>query len=173
MFRPGLLSSIMIYGHPSCEYEYRQITDDWQPPSNCWPSLSTMPLPVACIGCVLVATCSPRGMLYMRPSHDCVLPSFFCPRLDPPEQVYTSTTALRLPLSTPILNFIDFIAYLHLFVGQLSQSSPCLTMPCNTEVRVTPYGIPYVVEFANVSIWPRPPLLHPDGGHHWQPSDLA
>jgi len=44
-------------------------------------------------------------------------------------------------------------------------------MPCNTEVRVTPYGIPYVVEFANVSIWPRPPLGHADGGH--QPSDLA
>ncbi len=44
-------------------------------------------------------------------------------------------------------------------------------MPCNTEVRVTPYGIPYVVEFANVSIWPRPPLVHADGGH--QPSDLA
>ncbi|KAN0124711.1 hypothetical protein V8E52_001263 [Russula decolorans] len=45
-------------------------------------------------------------------------------------------------------------------------------MPCNTEVRVTPYGIPYVVEFANVSIWPRPPLVHADGGGH-QPSDLA
>jgi hypothetical protein len=44
-------------------------------------------------------------------------------------------------------------------------------MPCNAEVRVTPYGIPYVVEFANVSIWPRPPLVHADGGH--QPSDLA
>jgi hypothetical protein len=44
-------------------------------------------------------------------------------------------------------------------------------MPCNTEVRVTPYGIPYVVEFANVSIWPRPPLVHADGGH--LPSDLA
>jgi hypothetical protein len=44
-------------------------------------------------------------------------------------------------------------------------------MPCNTEVRVTPYGIPYVVEFANVSIWPRPLLVHADGGH--QPSDLA
>lgn len=44
-------------------------------------------------------------------------------------------------------------------------------MPCNTEVRVTPYGIPYVVEFANVSIWPRPPLVHVDGGH--QPSDIA
>lgn len=45
-------------------------------------------------------------------------------------------------------------------------------MPCNTEVRVTPYGIPYVVEFANVSIWPRPPLVHADGGGH-PPSDLA
>ena len=44
-------------------------------------------------------------------------------------------------------------------------------MPCNTEVRVTPHGIPYVVEFANVSIWPRPPLVHADGGH--QPSDLV
>ncbi|KAF8506645.1 hypothetical protein F5888DRAFT_1797902 [Russula emetica] len=44
-------------------------------------------------------------------------------------------------------------------------------MPCNTEVRVTPYGIPYVVEFANVSIWPRPPLVHADGRH--QPSDLS
>lgn len=27
------------------------------------------------------------------------------------------------------------------------------------EVRFTPYGIPYVVEFANVSIWPRPPVF--------------
>jgi hypothetical protein len=45
-------------------------------------------------------------------------------------------------------------------------------MPCKTEVRVTPFGIPYVVEFANVSIWPRPPLVHADGGGH-QPSDLA
>ncbi|KAI0059473.1 hypothetical protein BV25DRAFT_1828994 [Artomyces pyxidatus] len=26
------------------------------------------------------------------------------------------------------------------------------------EVKFTPYGIPYVVEFANVSIWPRPPM---------------
>ena len=45
-------------------------------------------------------------------------------------------------------------------------------MPCNTEVRVTPYGIPYVVEFANVSIWPRPPLVHDGHGGH-QPSELA
>jgi len=44
-------------------------------------------------------------------------------------------------------------------------------MPSNTEVRVTPDGIPYVVEFANVSIWPRPPMIHADVGH--QPSDLA
>ena len=44
-------------------------------------------------------------------------------------------------------------------------------MPSNTEVRVTPNGIPYVVEFANVSIWPRPPLVHVDRGH--QPSDLV
>ncbi|KAH9964271.1 hypothetical protein BC827DRAFT_1266055 [Russula dissimulans] len=44
-------------------------------------------------------------------------------------------------------------------------------MPSNTEVRVTPYGIPYVVEFANVSIWPRPPMIHADVGH--QLSDLA
>ena len=53
----------------------------------------------------------------MRPSHDCSLPSLFCVKLYPPEQVHTSTTALRLPLSTPILNFIDFIAYLPLFVA--------------------------------------------------------
>jgi hypothetical protein len=44
-------------------------------------------------------------------------------------------------------------------------------MPSNTEVRVTPNGIPYVVEFANVSVWPRPPLVHVDRGH--QPSDLV
>jgi hypothetical protein len=37
-------------------------------------------------------------------------------------------------------------------------------MPSNTEVRVTPDGIPFVVEFANVSIWPRPPMVHTDGG---------
>jgi hypothetical protein len=36
-------------------------------------------------------------------------------------------------------------------------------MPFNTGVRVTPDGIPYVVEFANVSIWPRPPMVHTDG----------
>ena len=36
-------------------------------------------------------------------------------------------------------------------------------MPSNTEVRATPDGIPYVVEFANVSIWPRPPVVHTDG----------
>jgi hypothetical protein len=76
-----------------------------------------MPLPVACIRCVLVATCSPHGMLYMRLSHVCLLPSFFCPKLDPPEQVHTSATALRLPLSPPILNFIGIIAYLPLFVA--------------------------------------------------------
>src|SRR6267154_6180168 len=91
-------------------YEHRQSTDDWQPPSNWLAFLSPMPLPVACIRCVLIATCSPRGMLYMRPSYDCLLLSFYCPKLDPPEQVHTSATALRLPLSTPILNFIDFIA---------------------------------------------------------------
>ena len=45
-------------------------------------------------------------------------------------------------------------------------------MHSNAEVRVTPDGIPYVVEFANVSIWPRPPLAHVDGGGH-QPSDLV
>ncbi|KAI9452530.1 hypothetical protein BJY52DRAFT_269378 [Lactarius psammicola] len=39
-------------------------------------------------------------------------------------------------------------------------------MPSNSEVRVTPYGIPYVVEFANVSIWPRPPIVHADVGYH-------
>ena len=44
-------------------------------------------------------------------------------------------------------------------------------MPSNSEVRVTPYGIPYVVEFANVSIWPRPPIVHADVGYH--PSDLV
>ena len=44
-------------------------------------------------------------------------------------------------------------------------------MPSNSEVRVTPYGIPYVVEFANVSIWPRPPIVHSDVGYH--PSDLV
>ena len=44
-------------------------------------------------------------------------------------------------------------------------------MPPNSEVRVTPNGIPYVVEFANVSIWPRPPIVHPDVGYH--PSDLV
>ena len=44
-------------------------------------------------------------------------------------------------------------------------------MPPNTEVRVTSDGIPYVVEFANVSIWPRPPMVHADISH--QPSDLA
>src|SRR5260370_28305605 len=44
-------------------------------------------------------------------------------------------------------------------------------MPCTTEVRVTPHGIPSVVDFAKVSIWPRPPLVHADGGH--QPSDLV
>ncbi|KAI0275125.1 hypothetical protein BC834DRAFT_965562 [Gloeopeniophorella convolvens] len=31
-------------------------------------------------------------------------------------------------------------------------------MTSGTEVRFTPYGIPYIVEFANVSIWPRPPM---------------
>jgi hypothetical protein len=46
----------------------------------------------------------------MRLSLHCLLPAFFCPRLDPPEQVHKSATALRLPLSTPILNYIDFIA---------------------------------------------------------------
>ena len=45
-------------------------------------------------------------------------------------------------------------------------------MPSNAEVRVTPNGIPYVVEFANVSIWPRPPLVHVDAGGH-QHSDLV
>ena len=45
-------------------------------------------------------------------------------------------------------------------------------MPSNAKVRVTPNGIPYVVEFANVSIWPRPPLVHVDAGGH-QPSDLV
>lgn len=45
-------------------------------------------------------------------------------------------------------------------------------MPSNAEVRVTPNGVPYVVEFANVSIWPRPPLVHVDAGGH-QPSDLV
>ena len=44
-------------------------------------------------------------------------------------------------------------------------------MPSNSEVRVTPYGIPYVAEFANVSIWPRPPIVHPEVGYH--PSDLV
>ena len=44
-------------------------------------------------------------------------------------------------------------------------------MPSNTEVRATPYGIPYVVEFANVSIWPRPPMIHADNGS--KPSDLG
>jgi hypothetical protein len=44
-------------------------------------------------------------------------------------------------------------------------------MPSNSEVRVTPYGIPYVVEFANVSIWPRPPIVHAEVGYH--PSDLV
>ncbi|KAH9044429.1 hypothetical protein EDB85DRAFT_2079767 [Lactarius pseudohatsudake] len=39
-------------------------------------------------------------------------------------------------------------------------------MPSNSEVRVTPYGIPYVVEFANVSIWPRPPIVHAHVGYH-------
>ncbi|KAI0308262.1 hypothetical protein B0F90DRAFT_1665107 [Multifurca ochricompacta] len=34
-----------------------------------------------------------------------------------------------------------------------------------SEVRVTPYGIPYVVEFANVSIWPRPPMVHASVGY--------
>ena len=43
-------------------------------------------------------------------------------------------------------------------------------MPSNSEVRVTPNGIPYVVEFANVSIWPRPPIVHAEVGYH--PSDL-
>ncbi|KAI0003740.1 hypothetical protein BJV74DRAFT_484015 [Russula compacta] len=44
-------------------------------------------------------------------------------------------------------------------------------MPPNTEVRVTSDGIPYVVEFANVSIWPRPPMVHADISH--RPADLA
>ena len=47
-------------------------------------------------------------------------------------------------------------------------------MPSSSEVRVTPYGIPYVVEFANVSIWPRPPsppINHANVGYH--PSDLV
>ena len=97
-------------------------------------------------------------------------PFLFPSQVRPSRAASTSATALRLPLSTLILNFIDFIALLPLFC---CQSSSCLTMPCNTEVRVTPYGIPYVVEFANVSIWPRPPLVHADGGRGHQPSDLA
>ncbi|KAH9046284.1 hypothetical protein EDB84DRAFT_1467057 [Lactarius hengduanensis] len=44
-------------------------------------------------------------------------------------------------------------------------------MPSNSEVRVTPYGIPYVVEFANVSIWPRPPIVHAHVDYHT--SDLV
>ena len=44
-------------------------------------------------------------------------------------------------------------------------------MPSNTEVRVTPNGIPYVVEFANVSIGPHPPLVHADVVYH--ASDLV
>ncbi|KAH9982958.1 hypothetical protein BGW80DRAFT_1453746 [Lactifluus volemus] len=40
-----------------------------------------------------------------------------------------------------------------------------MTLP-NTEIRVTPYGIPYVVEFANVSVGPRPPVVHADVIYH-------
>lgn len=68
---------IHSHAHSSCEY--RQITDkDWQPPSNCFHFL--MGFPVARIECVLFATCYPRGILYMRPFHVCLLLSFFRPR---------------------------------------------------------------------------------------------
>ncbi|KAH9956331.1 hypothetical protein BGW80DRAFT_1565778 [Lactifluus volemus] len=40
-----------------------------------------------------------------------------------------------------------------------------MTLP-NTEIRVTPYGIPYVVEFANISVGPRPPVVHADVIYH-------
>jgi hypothetical protein len=121
----------------------------------CWISCS-----VVCVGCVRFATCYPRGMLYMRHSHPRLVHSIFRLRsilsnsfihikqqpflcLEPPNfKIYRIAAACGLPLPNP---------------------PPYPTMPSNTGVRVTPDGIPYVVEFANVSIWPRPPMVHTDG----------
>ena len=99
----------------------------------------------------------------------CLSPlSLFPPQIDPTEQLHTYQQQPHVCPEHPIFKFCRIAAACGL---RLRNPPPYLTMAPNTEVRATPYGIPYVVEFANVSIWPRPPLFLADNGS--QPSDLG
>lgn len=108
-------------------------------------------------------------MLYVYETLSCLSPlSLFPSQVDPTEQLHTYQQQPYVCPEHPNFKFCRIAAACGL---PLRNPPPYLTMPSNTEVRATPDGIPYVVEFANVSIWPRPPMIHTDDGS--QPSDLG
>jgi len=81
----------------------------------------------------------------------------FLSQADPTEQLHTYLQQPYVYLEHPNFKFYRIAAACAL---PLPNPPPYPPMPSNTEVRATPNGIPYVVEFANVSIWPRPPMVH-------------